>query len=87
MTRSLADIRESACRVLTPMMQDALTAMGKGGLERTPDGWMLPSGKGPWNSHTIDWLAFKQFCCIEGNRAVQTRHGRETLVGLQGWAA
>jgi hypothetical protein len=81
-------IRESVARILTPLMQTALSAMCHGALEHTAEGWRSSTGRaGIWNSHSIRWLANRQFCLIEGKRATITRQGKQVLVELQGWAA
>jgi hypothetical protein len=88
MTRPLSQIREETARVITPMMREALSAMCKGELEHTPFGWRSTRAiDGTWNSHTIKYLASREFCRINGKRVSITRKGRETLIDLQGWAA
>ncbi len=79
-------VREPVARILTPLMRTALDAMCRGAIEHTPSGWASAKG-GTWNSHTIGWLAKREYCAIKNGRASITRFGKETLIGVQGWAS
>lgn len=86
--RPLPEIRETVARILTPLMQTALSTMSRGPLEHTPEGWRSTTGRdGTWNSHTIKFLANRNYCRIAGKRATITFQGKQVLIELQGWAA
>lgn len=72
---------------LTPLKVDALRALLSAPLQHQPDiGWENHRA-GPFNSHTVKWLAGEHLVRLSGRTATITQKGRGAVCALDHIAA